>query len=691
MVRGGDAAARALVNDPTEVYVIARVVSAVLGTLAIWFTYLAGAKLVDRRAGFFAAALMTVAFLPVFYSHLALNDAPTLGPAALALYGIARIYRHGRWWDFALAGLATGAATATKYTAAIFIVPICVAAYFRWRDQGGPLPHPWRVNLKAAWRWTVDFAKARAFLLLCFAGAATIAGFIIASPYSLLDPKTFGGGIIHQATASSSEGKLGQTFSNGYVYYLWSVTWGMGWVPAVAAIVGAFALARARNRVFWLLVPTAILYILFMGSASRWFGRWLLPLFPVLAVLAGIGAFFVVDALARRWPRARYAWVGLAAVLLLGQAVVYSIHSDRLLSRPDTRAQVRDWMVEHLPPDTKIAYEPVIPDAYYRQAGFLAPAPNDGNRWNIFFADETPQSTLTAATDTSPASEAAAPVRRPPRRLAAARQLPDSVLPNRRTQDPAWSAARATRATSRPRCSTSTGPAGSATSSRARSRPSARSSTRHVPDAAAYYRALRRQAKPVYTASPYHQGKSVKFNFDWSFDYYPLAYEPPWAADDGLEVEPLRARASAAAAPRAQAFARGRRSRPRRARPAPPGAAPAARRPGPAFARRAPAVAASPPPARAAAPAATRAPRDAASSRAAAPAARAGRRAPRAAARPAACRAACPPPARPPRTAACRSGRSRGAGPAARGHARRPRARRTRTPVSGRSQQPRGK
>ena len=524
----GDAAARALVNDPTEVYVIARVVSAVLGTLAIWFTYLAGAKLVDRRAGFFAAALMTVAFLPVFYAHLALNDSPTLGPAALALYGIARIYRHGRWWDFALAGLATGAATATKYTAAIFIVPICVAAYFRWRDQGGPLPHPWRVNLKAAWRWTVDFAKARAFLLLCFAGAATIAGFIIASPYSLLDPKTFGGGIIHQATASSSEGKLGQTFSNGYVYYLWSVTWGMGWVPAVAAIVGAFALARARNRVFWLLVPTAILYILFMGSASRWFGRWLLPLFPVLAVLAGIGAFFVVDALARRWPRARYAWVGLAAVLLLGQAVVYSIHSDRLLSRPDTRAQVRDWMVKHLTPDTKIAYEPVIPDAYYRQAGFLAPAPNDGNRWNIFFADETPQSTLTAAADTSPASEAA---RQFADRLGVSllpNELPDSVLPNRRTQDPGVVGGEGYTRDLSPAlldvyrangvCYVVSG---SIQAQRALVDP------RHVPQAAAYYRALRRQAKPVYVASPYHQGKSVKFNFDWSFDYYPLAYERP--------------------------------------------------------------------------------------------------------------------------------------------------------------------
>jgi len=236
----------------------------------------------------------------------------------------------------------------------------------------------------------------------------------------------------------------------------------------------------------------------------------------------------VVDALARRWPRARYAWVGLAAVLLLGQAVVYSIHSDRLLSRPDTRAQVRDWMVEHLTPDTKIAYEPVIPDAYYRQAGFLAPAPNDGNRWNIFFADETPQSTLTAATDTSPASEAA---RQFANRLGVSllpNELPDSVLPNRRTQDPGVVGGEGFTRDLSPAlldvyrangvCYVVSG---SIQAQRALVDPS------HVPQAAAYYRALRRQAKPVYVASPYHQGKSVKFNFDWSFDYYPLAYERP--------------------------------------------------------------------------------------------------------------------------------------------------------------------
>ena len=49
-----------------------------------------------------------------------------------------------------------------------------------------------------------------------------------------------------------------------------------------------------------------------------------------------------------------------------------------------------------------------------------------------------------------------------------------------------------------------------------------------VPQAIAYYRALARDGKLVYESSPYARGsKGVEFNFDWAFDYYPLAYVRP--------------------------------------------------------------------------------------------------------------------------------------------------------------------
>ncbi len=67
---GGRAALKAYELHPTEVYVIARVAVALLGTAAVWLLYLVGARLLGRAVGLLAAALQAVAFLPVFYAHL---------------------------------------------------------------------------------------------------------------------------------------------------------------------------------------------------------------------------------------------------------------------------------------------------------------------------------------------------------------------------------------------------------------------------------------------------------------------------------------------------------------------------------------------------------------------------------------------------------------------------------------------
>ena len=74
---------------------------------------------------------MAVAFLPVFYSKHALNDVVTLAPVTLALVGCLLVYERGRWVDWALAGGAVGAATATKYTAGAMLLTVAVAAGLR--------------------------------------------------------------------------------------------------------------------------------------------------------------------------------------------------------------------------------------------------------------------------------------------------------------------------------------------------------------------------------------------------------------------------------------------------------------------------------------------------------------------------------------------------------------------------------
>ena len=127
--------AKAMATDPTAVFVVARLTAAAVGTLAVWLLYTAGAKLFGRAVGLLAAALLAVSFLPVFYSHLALNDVPTLAPIALSLWGTAGVLRDGRLRYYLLAGVGLGLACATKYTGGVVLLPLLAAAGIAMADR----------------------------------------------------------------------------------------------------------------------------------------------------------------------------------------------------------------------------------------------------------------------------------------------------------------------------------------------------------------------------------------------------------------------------------------------------------------------------------------------------------------------------------------------------------------------------
>ncbi len=527
----------AFATDPTAVFTVARASAALLGTLAVWLLYLAGARLFDRGVALLAAALEAVAFLPVFYAHLALNDVPTLAPLTLSLLGTAGVLRRGRARDYLLAGLGLGLGCATKYTAGIVLLPLLAAA--------------------AAQYLTAPSLLGRRVLAgLALAGATALAAFLLADPYSVLDLHAFEQGLAHQSSLSGeAQGKLGAPHESGALYYLWSLTWGLGWVPSVAALGGALTVWRREQRLGWVLVPAPLLYLAFMGSQGRYFGRWLLPIFPILCLLAAFAALQLARAAARftqrfieqRTPRAERAspaelssskaheepvsrsprlarvvavvFTALAVLALCAQGVVYSVHSGLILSRADTRNLTRAWMEGHVPVGAKVVVEPVVPDEWVQDVGHPTLTVYNGDRWPKY-------QSLLSVIDAGGALLVDSGMR-------AQRVSPKSVAePHTVTLE---------------NYELTLAPAligyyeregycwvlsGSAESGRAFADPS------RAPHAVAYYRALARAGEVVYHVSPYRPGaRPVAFNFDWSFDYYPLAYERP-----GPEVTVYRLR-----------------------------------------------------------------------------------------------------------------------------------------------------
>lgn len=469
---GGQGVQDAYAADPGDVFVLARVAAAVLGTLAVGLLYVAGARLFeDRRVGLIAAALLAVAFLPVFYSHFALNDVPTLAPLCLALVGIAGVLRRGTAADYAIAGAGIGLACATKYTAGIVVVCLLAAA----AASGGPADRGDRIRR------------------LLLAGVAALLAFLIANPYALLDFGSFKDGLTEQSsTSNDGGGKLGLTDENGLRYYLGSLTWGFGWLPAAAALGGAVGLALRDRRRALVLVPALVLFVLFMGTQDRFFARWLLPVFPLLCLLAAWAAVALADLAG---PRARrIVAVGLG-VALCAQGLVLSVHNDVVLARADTRTLARRWLVANVPAGSKVVVEPVFPDQWASDPGRALRATGGGARWNKW-----PTSRSRVNNDGT--------LRKGRGRVV---KLEDYERTTRPQLVDAYTAGGY--------CWVVTG---STQYGRAFAEP------REVPNALRYYAALRRRGDVVFRASPYDAGVGpVPFSFDSSFNYRPLEYARP--------------------------------------------------------------------------------------------------------------------------------------------------------------------
>jgi hypothetical protein len=481
---GRDAVAHAYATDPSEVFLIARVTVALLGTVAVWLLHMAGARFFDRRVGLLAAALGAAAFLPVFYSHLALNDVPATAPATLALLGAALVLRGGGTNTRAalLGGLGAGLAAGTKYTAGIVLLPLLTAIAVAAHERREPLVRTLLVPAVAA------------------CGAA-LAGFLIANPYALLDFDTFHAGVARQRTLTSGEelAKLGLTQRNGVVYYLWSLTWGLGWIPALAALGGALRLLVRDRRLALVLLPAPLLYVLYMGLQERYFGRWLLPVLPIAILLAAYAGMALVRVAAARAARLAPAAATLVVLALLAQGLVHSLHVDRVLARPDTRGSARAWLLAHVPAGSKVVIEPFVPAPWLEDPDRAHPATPSGRRWRLWD---------TARADVD---DAGRPLGGPGR----VRTRFVKVDKYERTLRPqlldVYSA--------RGYCWVVTG---SHQFGRAYAQPD------EVPQALAYYAALRRRADVVARFSPYRDGADPPpFNFDWSFDSYPLAYARP--------------------------------------------------------------------------------------------------------------------------------------------------------------------
>jgi 4-amino-4-deoxy-L-arabinose transferase-like glycosyltransferase len=308
-----------------EYFVIGRAVVAAAGTFTLILIFKIGRRVGGEVIGLIAAALLAVSILHVRDSHFAMTDvlATCFVTASLALLLRAideRAHYSAVQW-FAAAGLVGGLAASTKYNAGA-VAAAMVAG---------------QVLLVARER------HLRALLPSVVYGALFFIGFLIATPYAVLDFPKFKEDLLFDFTHLS--GGHGVNLGRGWGYHLKrSLPYGLGPVTFVAMIVGLVPFVRHHTRHAVVLGAFVVLLYASIGSGYTVFFRYILPVVPIACVVAAVGI------------RATATWLGarVALPLLLsvtvGIGLVNCIWFDVVLARTDSRVLAGDWLRPRLTP-----------------------------------------------------------------------------------------------------------------------------------------------------------------------------------------------------------------------------------------------------------------------------------------------------------------------------------------------------
>jgi 4-amino-4-deoxy-L-arabinose transferase-like glycosyltransferase len=324
-----------LAEAPTsEFYVWGRVVTALTGTATVWLVYIAGLRWGAPTAGI-AAALLAVMPMHVRESHFVLTDIPLTFFVTASFLLSLRASEKGTASAFAWAGAAAGLAVATKYTGApalLFPLLACSIAL---------PPHTSR-----------RVGAAAAF-------ASATGAFLLAAPYTILDLPGFLNGLAWLSN-SYRVTALPEPPAITYLKHL-RINFGS---PAVLLAAAGLALAiaqlaRGAGRVkSALVVVFPIVYYTFISRQPLVYGRYLLPLVPLLCLLIAAAVAAAGHLTASRFSRAAAAVLTVAVVALaLIPPLSRSIEFDRSAARTWTNDLTHEWARSHIPPAAKVIVE----------------------------------------------------------------------------------------------------------------------------------------------------------------------------------------------------------------------------------------------------------------------------------------------------------------------------------------------
>lgn len=313
----GDFSQFALVlkSNVSGFFLLARLYSAIFGTLTIWLVYKSALHIFKKQTTALAAAfLMAFAFLPVSYSHWARHWTPVTMFFALTIYYLSR----PDW------------STAKRYLAVAVVAGIGI---------GVNLQVVFALVFALLWAILVDkLSILKTIKQLWFWQALGIfsLGSVIAY---IIWPKGFD--FLQAFSRPVSAAAMPKTVSGFFYSYWFYVEDFFKAEPffLFLILIGSTALFRRARNIFITVWGFTIFYIAIFFAVFSVMDRFILVLYPFFSIIGGYGLIFAYEYLAGRNAKIGYIFLGLMGTAMVAPIIKF----DYLLQKNDTRNQVTKW------------------------------------------------------------------------------------------------------------------------------------------------------------------------------------------------------------------------------------------------------------------------------------------------------------------------------------------------------------
>jgi hypothetical protein len=341
---------------------LGRLLSIGVDLLTVYFIWLT-TKLIfkDKKIALLSALVYTIAFFPIQNAHFFIVDTFLTFFVTLLVYLGLLYLQNPTQKRVILLGVVLAAAVTTKFTAVIFLPLIGLIILIK--------------NLKTFGNLILQLAL---FILSLF-----VFSFLF-MPYAYLNWQKFLTDILLQIKLGNDPYVFPYTLQYvrtlPYLYYITNIFyWGLGPLISTLSVLGIFLLFKNRKKyqfAFYSLLA-ALYYFLLIGYSAAKFMRYMLPIYPFLAIMAG---YALVKLIRNNTVRA----------LILIACFIWTALFLNIYTHQHTRIAATNWINQNIPAGATLAVEhwddvlPLVGGEKYKFVEMtLYDQPDNQQKWQI--------------------------------------------------------------------------------------------------------------------------------------------------------------------------------------------------------------------------------------------------------------------------------------------------------------------